>query len=343
MAAPSWSKVSPVIQELLNNGAQFDLYLALYFLETLWDNDRALEQGERKRVRIVPDESLAFPAADIKSCELQLDKKRIEVKSRFSGLFGVDSPLPQYFMEAAMGQHNAEAKDFNDESGLRVREFLNIFNHHIYCLIYSGWKKYQPIIAGQGQQDYLNIRAALMSDAEFNPTAMPFYGLASHRVESAAAIQVMLQQLLADHRVRVDDQVAHWVSNIGSSEIGQTEVGLGQGMTVGDRMLVVGGKVDIEIGPMNSHQCHAFLPGGALAEQIRKLLETYLKPSIDYQIILVVKSESTPVQSMQGNNLQLGKTTWLGENPAMERRIKISRRQLKQQQPISESEFAQAA
>ena len=343
MAAPSWSKVSPVIQSLLDDAPQFDLYVALYYLETLWDANSSLEQGERKRIRVIPYESLAFPASDIKQCDLNLDKRRIELKVRFSGLFGVDSPLPQYFIEAAMGQKNDDSNDFNDESGERVREFLNIFNHHFYCLMYSAWKKYQPVLPGQGQQDYLNIRSALTSNRDLSSSALPLYGLTSHRVESAASVQVMLQYLVKDFTVSVDDQVEHWVESLGSGAIGSTDVGLGQGMTVGERMLVVGGKVHIHIGPMNSHECQSFLPGGHKASEIQDVLESYLKPSIDYELILLVKSESSPVQPLTGNGLQLGSTTWLGENPAMERRIKISRRQLKQQLPVNSSLVAKAA
>jgi predicted component of type VI protein secretion system len=107
-------------------------------------------------------------------------------------------------------------------------------------------------------------------------------------------------------------------------------------------MLVVGGKVDIEVGPMNSKQCRQLLPGGILSKKIHQVLESYLSPSLDYNLILIVKSEKAPVQKLQGSSLVLGKTTWLGENPEMERRIRVSKQQLKQSTEFK-SELANAA
>ncbi len=336
MATPSWSKISPVIRELLDKGEQFDFYLALYWLEQLWSGERSLEGCERDRVKIYPDENISFPAADIRDIRLNVDKKRIEVKARFGGLFGVNSPLPQYFIEAAIGQHNYENDDYSSESGERVREFLNIFNHHLYCLNYSAWKKYQPLLGGQGKTDYLTIRDAITHHTQLPETTGKFYGLASHRVQSSSAVEVIIKRLVPELEVKINDQVEHWVPSLDNGALGNQSAGLGEGSVLGERMLVVGGRLDIEIGPMNSKQCRRLLPGGDLSAKVQSVLDAYLSPALDYQLVLTVKSEKAPIQALKGNSLVLGKTTWLGENPEMERRVRLSKKQLKQSQPISD-------
>jgi type VI secretion system protein ImpH len=147
----------------------------------------------------------------------------------------------------------------------------------------------------------------------------------------------MLKRLLPQFKVEINDQVEHWVPSLESGTLGQQISGLGGGSVLGDRMLVVGGKLDLLIGPLDSSQCSRLLPGGDLAVKIQSVLETYLSPSLDYQLVLIVKSEKAPIQALMGETLALGKTTWLGENPEMERQVRLTKKQLKQgHQNISE-------
>src|SRR5919108_3991821 len=90
-------------------------------------------KGGTGAVRVRPELSLAFPAADIAGIE-----KRGEgylVTARFLGLYGPASPLPTFYTEELLDEAAADA--------CATREFLDIVNHRLYNLFFACAAKYR--------------------------------------------------------------------------------------------------------------------------------------------------------------------------------------------------------
>lgn len=344
MDAKNRPELSGIVDVLCKKPHSFELFSAMYLLEKLWLNGSELDEGRSSNIKIVPDENLSFPVSEVKGCSREKSSGKVVLKTRLLGLYGVNSPLPNYFLESALGI-KPSAKGMADEnSGKRVRDFFDILNHRLYCLMYSGWKKNQALLVGRGQQDYKAIKDAISGENKIPNSAAIHYGLNGHRVESSAGLALMVSCMLPHLKVNVDDSIPHWVDVDDKQVVGKMDIGLGNGVALGSCMLVAGGKVRIEFGPMNSSQCAELLPGGKYALKLRDSLESYIKPSTDYDVCMRVVAERTDIQTLIPGHLELGKNTWLGENPAVTKTIRFSRKQIsKQAVNFNQADFALAS
>lgn len=98
-------------------------------------------------VRFRPDPGMGFPAGELKSIEFDPDQplRPATVRTRFLGLYGVDSPMPSAYLDDI-----AQRRDGHEA----VEAFLDIFNHRIHTQFYRIWRKYcYPANFEAGGQD----------------------------------------------------------------------------------------------------------------------------------------------------------------------------------------------
>lgn len=100
------------------------------------------ELYDHSKILIKPAASLSFPASDSLQVEKHLDQITIIVN--FLGLYGVDSPLPQYFNYEAL-----------KEDAASLRSFLDIFNHRFYVLYLLAQYDPESLTKFQSSCDFL--------------------------------------------------------------------------------------------------------------------------------------------------------------------------------------------
>ena len=105
-----------VMQGLLRAPQQFDFSQAMELLEASDPQGAVFGQGLEKRVRLLPDDNLVFPASDIRGCQQQ--SPQLTLLMGFFGLYGVDAPVPHYLLDRTTAE---------DDDATRMRDFLNIF------------------------------------------------------------------------------------------------------------------------------------------------------------------------------------------------------------------------
>ncbi len=102
-----------MLTNILQNIRNMELFQLLKLLDSL-----------DVQYKIIPSKYLTFPSTDI--CSLKVvSSKAVIITTTYSGLYGVDALSQNY--QVSMGQ----------------RKFLDIFNNHIYKLIYASWKKHK--------------------------------------------------------------------------------------------------------------------------------------------------------------------------------------------------------
>src|SRR5690349_3267682 len=74
----------------------------------------------KQPIQLTVSEELGFPASSILISE---ENNQREIKLYFMGLYGVDSPLPHYFLEACLRE---------DEESQVLRKIIGITNQRLY-------------------------------------------------------------------------------------------------------------------------------------------------------------------------------------------------------------------
>ncbi len=101
----------PLIQRLLKEPYTFSFFKAVYIVEkyssSISDIRYVGNTGpvELESIRFKPDASLAFPVSDIVSIEKTRNlPPRFEITTSFLGLYGSDSPLPDFYTKILLDQ-----------------------------------------------------------------------------------------------------------------------------------------------------------------------------------------------------------------------------------------------
>ncbi len=162
---------SAVIDRLFGAGYRFDFFQAVYLLERLYQDAARPGEGaplEEEAIRFQSSQRRSFPSTDVLRIEKRSSEKTRGITKRpeiaqmvltFMGLYGVDSPLPDYFSEmiGSLGDDKEDKEESYDETenGIQaLRHFLDIFDHRIYSLYYRSWKKYRYHLQfGAGGED----------------------------------------------------------------------------------------------------------------------------------------------------------------------------------------------
>ena len=297
-----------IIEDVLENPSQYEFFQVLRLLEADWNGQGKIGEGLDKWLRMRPAHEISFPGADIRRCEIN-DKGKIDLEINFMGLYGVDAPVPHYFTELI-------ARD--DESSHTMREFLDIYSHRIYALFYKSWKKYRPFVdLESGDSSYIDYVRALSGDSldAGDTQELAFGGTMGARVRNSASLSGMLSDYMGGMGVSVNEFVPRWVKiesegYIGG--IGNDALSLGDNTIVGDEVLDVSGKIDIVIGPVDGQEAKKLLPGKEGADKLGSLIERYMDPTLDFDLVILIKPSSILGMQLGDDDVMLGWSTWVG-------------------------------
>ena len=123
--------------DLLDHGWSYSFFQALRLLRRRFSSGDASSGTPEDYIRVRPDLNLSFPAADIAKIEADesAEQKQFRITATFFGLYGASSPLPTFYTEDLILEAG------QDESV--SRDFLDIFHHRLYGLLFQAWMKYR--------------------------------------------------------------------------------------------------------------------------------------------------------------------------------------------------------
>lgn len=293
MASSARQKNFNLDSYFLNHAQYYQLQQFLYCLELLNETEFLL----------VSSSKLSFPETDIMQANLnQQGEKIFEIS--FMGLYGVDSPLPHHFLEEAIK---------NNESGQRVRSFLNIFNHHLYVLLFLAWKKTHPnFYLFQKDNCYQRHLTAISGNTLGNTDNFAIAGLFGMRIHSAAGLVAVLKTVIPDCFVQVKEFIPRWLEIAQDGKLGINTI-LSEQFLLGQRMLDASHYVRIEIGVFLDIVWEDLFFNKNYGKIIESLIKKYLEPTINYSICLWVKPSQNVLLMLGKDKMILGYKAWLGE------------------------------
>lgn len=320
-----------VVQSLLATPQYFDFCQAMELLEASDSEGLRFGEGLEKRVRLLPDEHLVFPASDIRACNMQAQKLTLQMG--FFGLYGVDAPVPHYLLDRTTA---------SDDDASRMRDFLNIFNPRFYALLYRAMQISRPA-AGRLPASFRGCAGALsgrieqamaeghaqwnqpeaadagnavfgeneennLEGAAFQPRYFPL-----SRVRSAGGLQAVLQDRIPTISVQVLDSLPAWQSLGSGCVLGGTGCALGDDAILGGRAYVANGAVAVRLGPVDSQTAQTLLPGHPLGDELKQQTDQYLQGQTGVALNIRVCPTRRDGVGLGQNEQRLGWSVWLGE------------------------------
>lgn len=306
---------------LLNEGHSFSFFQVmrlLRFLVSSGGESGMLPAEEMHGVRIRPDLSLGFPAADVSKVEERAEGEKVDfqVTATFMGLYGSSSPLPTFYTEDLMDEAAS------DES--ITREFLDVFNNRLFLLLFKAWSKYRQFLQVVEERDEKHIERlfcllglgekAVRENVPNADELLRYIGLFSQFPRSASGLRSLVQDALGDIPVHVqacrfnmatipEDQR----SSLGlrGSEMG---VNCYVGKQIPDRM----GKFRLELGPLAGETFQDLLPGGTRYNRLTALTSLYVTDPLKYDVAITLREREARSTCLGGSAWsRLGLDTWL--------------------------------
>lgn len=190
--------------------------------------------------------------------------------------------------------------------------------------------------------------------SDFNLRRIPYARFLGNRVRSAKGLQQLLRGYFGFERVRIRQFEPSWVAIPVKARLGESQVTLGRSVRLGDRMQDRLSRFTVEIGPLPRALFNRFLPspeaslraaasisdaggstsrmgaasqggeeadedrGVTLLDQVRELIDAYLRDPLDYQVKVILEPETDKVPVLGSEHARMGMGIWLGAVPTGE-------------------------
>lgn len=327
MGAEAREPAAGLIERLLAEPQRFSFFQLVQLLERRVP--RAARIGRegpagREALRLRPALSLEFPSSDVAAvarAEDEYGRERWTVETTFLGLYGTDSPLPNYVTEDLLHE--------DAEAGSLVRGVLDLFHHRMLSLFWRAWAKYRVHAESRPDgTDPVTARLLMLAGLVTGPEervggaedAVPkllmlrYAGLLARRPCSAAALAGALSDFFGGLPVHVTACVPRHVRvpDEGRTRLGVTGATLGVDTIAGSRVPDRSGRYRIGVGPLGLDDFELFLPGGARRAALDRLAGQFAGDALEHELELVLKHDEIPPLALDGTALRLGQTTWLG-------------------------------
>jgi len=307
--------------ELLKMGHAFSFYQAIRLLGKMPAGPANKPVASRRawdHIRVRPNLSMAFPAADVETIEEVKDAQTGQylITANILGLYGSTSPLPTFYTEELIDE---EARDESVS-----RDFLDIVNHRLYELLFRCWAKYRQylqVLELQHGPDLERLfcllglgEKELREELPDSHRLLRYIGLFSQFPRSMSGLKALLRDALGDipltivpcverkARIRASQRCC---LGIGGCTLGKNAY-LGQELS--DRM----GKFRIQVGPVDAKVYQTFFPGNEAYEQLTLLTRLYLTEPLAYDLELILsKGQARTVCLGNTEHAMLGANTWV--------------------------------
>ena len=324
LSNPSGSSSGDKIGELSANAHAFTFVQALRLLRHHFKEGGSATDAElNARIRVRPNLSMAFPAADIEQIEAaqDADASTYRITANFLGLYGTNSPLPTFYTEDLLNEAS------QDES--TSRDFIDLLNQRLYELMFQGWLKYRLFLQVVEEQDAAHLERLFcliglgsegLRRSPQDARLLRYIGLFTQFPRSAAGLRTLLSDALHGVPVKIVPCISRQAEipdfqrlriGIGGNRLG-TDSHLGE--NIEDRM----GKFRISIGPLNQADFLEFIPGRSGYVTLAELTEMYMTDPLAYEVELILGARQAQTVCL-GDPLRavVGVTTWIFSEEAL--------------------------
>ena len=322
MARENWEQTTYIEKELIQNPRSFSFFQAIRLLKSFLnpENNYLKKDTIIDYLKITPNLSFAFQISDIESIKKEDSGKYYTITANILGLYGTGSPLPSFYTEDLFDD------ELNKET--TARDFMDVINHRLYELLFSGWFKYKSMgkileeknlshsnmifsLIGMGQEE-------LRNDFDDPLNLLRYTGLLSVSPISSSGLETILRDLFKNNNIYIiqavqrkagipDDQKACLGKNIE----------LGCNSLLGTFCIDMMNGFNIKIETIDYEEYRSFLPENKNYKKLIKYTDLYISQPFDYKIELIPCRKPEKICIGDKNWACLGLNTWLFsvENP----------------------------
>ena len=239
-----------------------------------------------------------FPASDIAQISKTENQKIVEIN--VLGLLGIDSPLPHYMSLITTQEENQAWHDF-----------LNVFNHIFYKLLYQLWLKYHPLFSiGKKDSWYINCLRSLsnLASKELYLTDI-FY----HKTKNAKHLAQMIYQVLDETNIEIKESIPSWQPLPNPSRLNH-ECYLGDNTALGNNLLDAISTIGIHIKLSNVTKARQLLRGKLLYPKLISLIRRFFGPGFFYRISITVDMNQIKIPVLNQEPIPLDGFTQIGSS-----------------------------
>lgn len=308
---------STLMQHIEAQLPKMNFYRFCQLLEQITDNQLAMGTGETPLddpLRFAPSPEMSFPAGELRCIEREPYLNRpITVRTRFLGLYGVDSVLPSALLDDIV--HKADGYQ-------AVIDFLDIFNHRMITQFYRVWLKYHyPASFLSGGKDPisqcllgltgLGIKGSSEKIGTPASRFLALLGLVTQRTRTADGIMGVIKVLVPECDVDVQEFYPIWMSVPKRMPLDGKTASLSGNTVLGKRFRESNQTVKVTIKPRNAQLIAPLLPDGQLYHDIMALMRAYLGYQIEVKFALSISSRFLPRTQLIKAGSRLGQTASL--------------------------------
>lgn len=329
MSQSEWREEHPLVRLVKRRAHDFEFFQLVHLIERIAPDAAPIgEQGPTRRepVRLRPVLNLGFPPGDIANADwvenLTADTGHLRVTTTFMGLYGSDSPLAAHFTETLLPER---------EDDVRVRDFIDLFHHRVYSLLYRVWKKYRYYVTfrGDGLDPISHIVRGLIGvdtpglDAVLGMPATKLFryvGLLSQKPRSTSALIGQLRDYFQDTiPIDVTQCVGRWlaIDQADRNVFGLGKCTLGRDFLLGERIYDRSGKFRVKVGPVGFETYTQFLPTGESAKELAQATRFFCTDPLEFDVQVTLRGDEVPETRLGAEGMigRLSWTSWLKSQP----------------------------
>jgi type VI secretion system protein ImpH len=325
MAAQLTESLKIIENDIIENGSSYDFFQAYRLLQNINDTYPITARRPERKIDVRPELGLGYAESDISEVKL-LDKQRgYEVVSQLAGLYGVASPLPDFYTEELLDN------EWDDLDA--PREFLDLLHKQLFPKLYSAWRLYKLNFNAieKEESSYWQLLYSLLGDADDNTDEsikklkLRYFNLFSNKERSTDGLLVIIKDLLDIDQAQIEEfcqQTVKIPQNL-LCQLGQHNHQLGEAH-IGCEIWDQNHGIKIKTGNISEIQYLALVGDKIKFNQLISLVKSYIRKPLQVNIEFDVIPNQQQVQLGEMWN-QLGITSHLAnENPEQTKRITLN-------------------
>ena len=299
MAVSSIAKTNNLNDFIIANQHRIEFFQLMRLLAFILKKefpDQSWEESFDKYIRIRPSLSISFPDHSINSVQLLGDNK-VSVETTFFGLYGVTSPLPNFYSEDLLA-YNHDGLSF-------ARRFFDIFHYAMYPVLLGAMTRYR---VSTGLQEGTDIRQRLRRASWLGistpqlaerlnkwPEMLKIASLLSTAYSSVTGLEALIATLIGSGSVNVVacPVVRSVIPEQYCFSLGKQANQLGSQAVLGRTLnRSSNNHIDIQLSDQLQDDILSFLPGGSKFELLKQAIVLYVP--VYLKLCLRVKANTWP-------------------------------------------------
>lgn len=191
-------------QDILENGSEYDFFQAYRLLESVNHTYPVSSRRPARKIEVRPELSLGYTEQDI-SRIVSLDKNQgYEIISQLPGLYGVASPLPDFYNEQLLDNEWDEQE--------APREFLDIIHKQLFPKLYQAWRLYKLNLntVERSNESYWNLLYSLLGDPNIENNGLKdlkirYFSLFANKERSKEGVRILISDFLDIENIEIQE------------------------------------------------------------------------------------------------------------------------------------------